>query len=207
MKIHACTRGLAAILLLGFVVFGAGCSKDSPTGPIVTGTAPSLDAHFDVSDPNGWSFVGTTDKAQVFVPGQSGRLTRVDVLIERPHSVTKALTVDVRNATSAGVPTEDDVNVLAKTTVAADAVPDTGYAWVKIDLSGANVMLTSGNFYAIVLRLEGNSGGDYGWRAATGNRYPAGDNYYRNPSISINNWALVGSGFDLLFRVYLLPVS
>lgn len=207
MKIHICSRGSAVMLVLGLIVFGAGCSKDSPTGPRVTGTAPTLDAHFEISDPNGSSFVGTTDKAQVFVPGQSGTLTRVEVRIMRSPSVTKSLTVDVRNATSVGVPVEDDVNVLAKATVAADAVPDTGSAWVKIDLSGARVMLTSGNFYALVLRLEGNSGGDYDWIGATGNLYPAGGNYFRNPSVSINNWTAVSSGFDLFFRVYLLPVS
>lgn len=160
--------------------------------------APVLDQSMEPNPANVWKGIGGgVDHAQTFTAGMTGRLTRVDVRIQR-YASSGDLFFDVRG-TSSGVPIEDDGDTLASVTLPAASVP-TSYAWVSVDISFADVTVRTGDVLAIALRT---ATGGYQWEGQQGNPYPGGEPYFRNPGSGYPTWTIQTE--DLGFRTYVVP--
>jgi MYXO-CTERM domain-containing protein len=152
----------------------------SPAGPIIdqqldptTKPDGTLEQHAGISD--------ESHKAQTFTVDLTGQLTRIDAYIYRTsEDVTASLHIDVRR-TAAGVPLEDDGDLLASATLSASEVPTTA-GFLSIDVSAAGVTVTDGDVLALVLRSENDAttASPYMWEGAgSRNLYRQGSHFVR----------------------------
>src|SRR5262249_7085045 len=130
-------------------------------------------------------------------------LAQVDVDIRRfDASVTGTLLFDVRATTAGGAPIENNAAALAAVSIPAASVPVT-LGFFSVDVSAFGIPVTPGEVLAIVLREVGGPDIDYIWSGGVGNPYPAGAEYFRNPTGGFPTWTLSSDGNpDLGFKTF-----
>jgi hypothetical protein len=182
--------------------------------------AGALAGTLDQSQPNfsagSAAFSGQRQLAQTFTAGLSGNLDQVDVHVRRttipPLEGTcgdpTGLSAQIRTVTATGTPSD---TILATATVPASSVP-TAFAWVSITFA-TPAAVSAGTQYALVLSAPAasctNGSFMYSWSAGSGNPYPNGAPWVRDPGIGGGNWT-PNSGtpqLDHAFKTYVIPQS
>lgn len=144
-----------------------------------------LDQQSNMAD-NSSVLTSDDEAAQTFTAGVAGILGRVDIQIAKNGQLTtQPLLFDVRT-TVAGLPGEDDNNVLVSRSILAADIPDTstfllppGSDFVSIDVSAAGIVVVPGEMLAITLRTD-ESRGAYYWNVkARGDPYAGGASFFR----------------------------
>ena len=115
--------------------------------------------------------------AQTFTAGASGLLTQIDLYLSRDrYNYTDTgwqngydLMVDVRPVDATGTPLYSDTSALGGVVVPWQniVIIPNGADWNSIDFSSANISVTAGTTYAIVLRSGGSSGVQFRWYGGT----------------------------------------
>lgn len=142
--------------------------------------------------------------AQTFTAGVSGRLDRVEILLQRQFDPGD-LVVEIRSVVG-GFPTS---TVLATMTVPETAVPPIGQpVWASVPLT-APVASSAGTQYAIVVYAPfGSCGGDcWQWWAGENNPYPGGAALFAQDG---HTWLVSNApSLDFAFKTYVdaLPAS
>ena len=152
------------------------------------------------------------DEAQTITVGLAGKLTKIDLELDRYVNTVLPITIDLRVTNASNRPVEPDSPVLASFALTPAAVPVfpqpisfpyTGQ-FLSLDLSAFNVTVAPGNVLAIAARsdspLSGISVG-YLWRISEpqgSGIYPGGSAYTR----TTGNWFQVGTSDDFVFRTY-----
>lgn len=195
--------GIASPLapLLGLLLLVAAVPDAARAGPI-------LDQSFDPGPPGPGSLTAGIgagfDRAQTFTAGLGGRLTRVEVLIERHPLGSSALLFEVRR-TAGGAPLEPDGEPLASLVVPASGIAP-GRQFVGFDLSPSGLIVAPGDVLAWSLRLPGGDS-DYTVFGRIGDPYERGSAFSRGPVPAM--WTALGPpgvGSDLGFRTFVDPV-
>ncbi|MCR9245941.1 MAG: hypothetical protein NXI31_12985 [bacterium] len=143
---------------------------------------------------NGLEITAAQPVTQTFTVGRSGRFDGVELSAINHHRgvTTNSLQVDLVTTDASGVPT---TNVLASATLAPGSVP-TSRGAVYVDLSAANVQVTSGQVLGIALTSPNQSGqASYAWWGeAPGGGYAGGQVFIRQ-NVGLAVW-------DLSFRTW-----
>jgi hypothetical protein len=141
--------------------------------------------------------------AQTFTVGVGGVLDHVDVLMRQSPGAGN-LTLDIR-PTSNGVPVENDALALFVGQINGALIPvfppNNTFAWVTLDVSSANIIVTPGEQLAITARTA--AGQSFGWAVSGVPVYAGGDAYVRPLGFS---WELTGEpsnvDYDYGFKTY-----
>ncbi len=160
----------------------------------------------------GFVAAGGLDTSQTFTVGLSGYLTSVSVAVAETADVNQDLRVDIRPVLADGFPDPLDSDVLASGTLSAASVPViastiagpfdfAAIAFLNVDLSAANLLVTPGEVLAITLESDATSGG-YAWAAQPGDPFVTGDGFYRGHS-STAPFNLGGA--DQAFETFVQP--
>ncbi len=169
---------------------------------------PSLQA--SVSGAGNVGAANTVAWGQTFTVGFNGKLSAVEVLINRQAVVTQPLLFDIRTI-DGDVPSISDAgaNILTGGSIPASSIPaassdDLDFAelgWVQLDLP--DLPVTPGQVLALVLRSDdpgGEAGLTYYWALANDPGYPDGQLASRSLS---DPWSpSAGIGADMGFRTY-----
>lgn len=153
--------------------------------------------------------------AQVFAAGVTGTLTRIDLPLWNYSTQPGTFFVEVWN-TSSGAPVEPPTTPLLSFGVNAASLPTvfpgvSPASWTAVDVSSANLQVSAGSQYAIVVRAVRTGGYlEGGWGALlNANPYASGAGYLRgaNAGNTPNYTTWTGSissisQFDFAFRTW-----
>lgn len=131
--------------------------------------------------------------AQTFTAGVSGRLTKVELFLERLDATTGALTVELRTVDGGGAPT---ATVLASSALPAASVSESAGAFVPVSFS-VPASVVAGIKYAVVAQTT--TGTFYFVATSSGDKYAGGAGFIMSTE-NPGNW--VGFGADLAFKTY-----
>lgn len=121
----------------------------------------------------GLQTIGTV--GQTFTVGASGRLDSVDILVQ----TTTEVLFDIRPVDASGFPSELSASALYSTTL-----PNTADApqLFSFDVSGANIMVNSGDMFALVASVQNNGILRWASEGSTANQYAGGRAFSQNNS-------------------------
>jgi hypothetical protein len=173
----------------------------------------SIDQAFVPLAANAALSVGPSSEwAQTFTVGISGRLTGFDLWVTRYPGVVEPLLFDIRT-TSAGAPSEatTGANILvsgAEPAASFDGPPsglNTPAMLTHIDLGGGAPLVSAGDVLAISLGSEDPNARVYSLFATNAYDYVGGESYSRSPGIG-GGQAWTAREYDVLFRTYVTPI-
>jgi hypothetical protein len=173
--------GVAAVLVLGLASSAS------------AGTLDQQQTAFDYD-----AGIGSTQSiAQTFTPGISGKLDRIDLLLDHLASPTASVNVQIRDASSAG----PGSTVLASNSIPAASI-GTAAAFVPVTFASP-ASVTAGMQYAIVA-YSADPSNDYGWGVKVANAYPGGTGFDApdSPPNASTAWNM-DSG-DQAFKTYVV---
>ncbi len=183
------------VVLAGLVLLLCGCGGRTDPFALVT---ESLDQDAGVTSPSSSGVNDTVDKATTFTVGITGLLSRIELMVHEVNAQTP-LIIDVRE-TVAGVPLEDDNNVLASISVPTGTLPTTSGTFTSFDLEAFGIQVTAGQVLAICLRAPGSPAAPaYDWPTEA-DPYPGGNAFSRNPMAMVNTWS--AGTHDAAFKTY-----
>jgi len=141
------------------------------------------------------------DRAQTFTVGESGLLSKIDLMVWEPLPAGADLIIDVRQTTG-GVPNESDAinDVLLTFSVSAGVLLTMKGEHMTFEVSQHGVQVTAGQVLAIVLRSPGGASTGYSWGTDTQDPYLPGARHSRLHN-GANVWVDSG-GHDSGFRTY-----
>ena len=157
--------------------------------------------------------------AQTFTAGASGLLTQIDLYLSRDrYNYTDTgwqngydLMVDVRPVDATGTPLYPDTSALGGVVVPWQniVIIPNGADWNSIDFSSANISVTAGTTYAIVLRSGGSSGVQFRWYGGTSTIVDgqlvlpySGHPSFRRDVVNYTNWMAPDSHDAYGFKTY-----
>lgn len=182
-------------------------------------TFETLDQDYVLSQMNGYQSYGVyngVQQAQTFTPAISGYLSRVVIQADKfadafvggsESSFTKPLRLSIHTTTVTGLPSS---TLLGSYSIAPENISGprlTPPTLVSVDLSSANIQVSSGQKFAIVLSSELPAPAfpnpliaTYGF-VTVGQDYAGGEAWYK---YSNNSWA--AQNFDFGFQTYVSPI-
>jgi len=194
MKLRLVERGTACI-----------CTILALTWSIESSAAPVLDQSSESGVALGT--LGNPDNAQTFTVGLQGRLSEIQVQVQLNSPPLNDLVLDVRG-TSAGAPLEDDVNVLALTTLSAGDFSYGVPTWASFDVSSYGIDVGVGDILAIVLRSPtATANANWFWIGSDGgNPYSSGQRWIREAGEIWDGTSFAYATSDMNFRSFVEPV-
>jgi hypothetical protein len=142
--------------------------------------------------------------AQTFTIGRSGILTAVAVQIFRGTNSNQNINFEIRRTVNL-IPSENDVDILAREKIPLQKVPYALPAFVSVDLKKVCLNVHQGEVLAIVLGNQDAHSG-CGWQTASDDHYNGGKRFAK--SRDTKAWISHGkslSGHDLGFITYVDP--
>jgi hypothetical protein len=166
-------------------------------------SAGTLDQQQTGTDPHTFTVGANQAIAQTFTAGLSGKIDRVDLVIDKESAPAAPLSVEIRSV-SGGSPTS---TVLAATSVPASAV-STSPTFVSIGFASPATAV-AGTQYAIVASSAAAVFNEYEWTEAPlppANPYAGGAVFEMAPPTS-GSWAAAAAGVDLAFKTYVASAT
>ena len=176
MNVPVAARTILCLSLAGLLVACGGSSSSPVPTPVEV-----LDQDSGLTLGNKNSVSNQIDRAQTFTVGETGLLSKIDLMLFKDMPAGATLIIDVRDTTG-GVPNESDaINMILLTFgVSAGALFTVEDEYVTFEVSLYGVQVTAGQVLAIVLRAPGGATFGYDWSAITLDPYPAGALYSRD---------------------------
>ena len=166
-------------LALSLVACGGSSSSSAPT----PAPAEVLDQDSGLTNGTATTVNNLVDRAQTFTVGESGFLSKIDLMLYERMPAGATLIIDVRETTG-GAPNESDAinNVLLTFGVSTGALSTVEDEYVTFEVSQFGVQVTAGQVLAIVLRAPGGASIGYDWSSNDPDIYAGGAVYFRDHS-------------------------